>query len=240
MEVRDGFIIGVYNYCDRWCERCPFTSHCHVFADAAALDASLDPNLKSVTDAAPLPSEAPPPPAWMEELLDDAQREPTPKKDWARMRPRIPREHRAIDARARGYMHRTSTWLERRQTGETQSPDEQVETIVWFHTMIAAKVNRALHVWPDHGADADVDATSDQDGSAKVALLGIDRSHVAWLEVVQHGVVSDGEAAPFIADLVWLGEALEQARPKARAFVRPAFDEPVAVAEFLVQMQRRS
>ena len=26
------FISGIYNYCDRWCERCAFTSRCMNFA----------------------------------------------------------------------------------------------------------------------------------------------------------------------------------------------------------------
>ena len=38
MEVREGFIVGIFNYCDRWCERCPLTSRCLVFADVAALE----------------------------------------------------------------------------------------------------------------------------------------------------------------------------------------------------------
>jgi hypothetical protein len=25
-------ISGIYNYCDRWCERCPLTSRCLVYA----------------------------------------------------------------------------------------------------------------------------------------------------------------------------------------------------------------
>lgn len=29
----DDFISGIYNYCDRWCERCAFTGRCRVFAD---------------------------------------------------------------------------------------------------------------------------------------------------------------------------------------------------------------
>ena len=28
------FIPGIYNYCDRWCERCPLTSRCMNFAIA--------------------------------------------------------------------------------------------------------------------------------------------------------------------------------------------------------------
>lgn len=26
------YISGIYNYCDRWCERCPFTSRCLTYA----------------------------------------------------------------------------------------------------------------------------------------------------------------------------------------------------------------
>ena len=34
MEIKDGFIVGIFNHCDRWCERCALTSHCGLFADA--------------------------------------------------------------------------------------------------------------------------------------------------------------------------------------------------------------
>src|SRR5829696_7236004 len=30
------FISGIYNFCDRWCERCPLTSRCRVFAEERA------------------------------------------------------------------------------------------------------------------------------------------------------------------------------------------------------------
>ena len=33
MEPDDqGFIPSIHNYCDRWCERCPFTSRCRAYA----------------------------------------------------------------------------------------------------------------------------------------------------------------------------------------------------------------
>ena len=34
MELADNpnFISGIHNYCDRWCERCQFTSRCAVYA----------------------------------------------------------------------------------------------------------------------------------------------------------------------------------------------------------------
>ena len=52
---------------------------------------------------------------------------------------------------------------------------------------IAAKVSRALNVWP-HDDPEDRVWPSDQDGSAKVALIAMERSHAAWLDLVECGV----------------------------------------------------
>ena len=38
METQDGFILGIFNYCDRWCERCPFTSRCRSFSMGQAME----------------------------------------------------------------------------------------------------------------------------------------------------------------------------------------------------------
>src|SRR5215217_1563177 len=32
------FIKGIYNYCDRWCERCTFTSRCLNYAQLQAME----------------------------------------------------------------------------------------------------------------------------------------------------------------------------------------------------------
>jgi hypothetical protein len=144
------------------------------------------------------------------------------------MRPRVPVEHKAIDVRARTYALGTHRWL--MASGRARRRDAPpYDVIAWFEVFIAVKVHRALTVWPD---DPDEEWTSsDADGSAKVALIGIDRSHAAWLELIEQRLEPAGEVDPFIADLVWLGEALERAKPRARAFVRPAFDETDAVAQ---------
>ena len=31
VTATDNFIPGIYNYCDRWCERCAFTTRCQCF-----------------------------------------------------------------------------------------------------------------------------------------------------------------------------------------------------------------
>ena len=111
--------------------------------------------------------------------------------------------------------------------------------IAWFHYSIPAKIHRALlGLACDDPTDRDWPA--DHDGSAKVALLGIERSHAAWLEIVDSGLTSPAEIEPFIADLIWLSDELERVFPQARAFVRPGLDEPDEVARLLASEAGRS
>ena len=240
MEIRDGFIVGIFNYCDRWCEACAFTSRCRLFADVAETEASLDPNLLPVVDAPVLAEEAAPaPPPWMQELIVEmneaatkiATGEPEPPPRRA-----PPKEHLAIETRAKRYCFRVHPWLQKLRY-EPLNPADPYAVIGWFHTLIPPKVHRAINGLAEDD-DESHDHPPDHDGSAKVALLGIERSHAAWLALIERGAVSDAEAAPFIADLVWLGEALEQVFPKARGFVRPALDEPDEVAMLLAQERR--
>jgi hypothetical protein len=234
MEVQGGFIVGIFNYCDSWCEQCAFTSRCRLFADRAEMEARLDALHAPIVNAPPLPEEAEPePPAWMRELIEEmneACKQPISDEEWERMKPRVPAEHAPVNARAKRYGFDTNRWLTTHESGQRNAPDDPRDVIAWFHFLIGAKVNRSLTVWP--GEDDDFKGW-DADGSAKVALLGIERSHQAWLALVERDVISASEADPFIADLVWLGEALERIRPRARAFVRPGFDEPDAVARLL-------
>jgi hypothetical protein len=240
VEVRDGFIVGIFNYCDRWCETCAFTSRCRLFADVAETEAALDPNLKPVVEAPALPEEAPgPPPAWLQEMIDEmneAASTITAGDVQLALRRLLPKEHVEIEKRARGYCFRVHPWLQN-MVHQPLNPADPCAVIGWFHTLIPPKVCRAITGLAEESPD-DGDWPADYDGSAKVALLGIERSHAAWLELVERGVISHADAAPFIADLVWLGEALEHVFPKARAFVRPAFDEPDEIAVLLAQERR--
>ena len=231
MELRNGFIVGIFNYCDRWCEACAFTSRCRLFADIAEMEASFDPGLKALVEAPPLEPPHPPPP-WLAELLDAMDRAmSTPAENGQPLRRPLPPEHRIIEARARAYCKHLHHWRQAHEfSGD--NPADPVAVVLWFHSLIPAKTHRALHGLADDDPE-DRDWPPDFDGSAKVALLGIERSHAAWLELVARGIVSDADAALFIPDLIWLGDALERVFPNARAFVRPAFDEPDDVSRLL-------
>lgn len=77
----------------------------------------------------------------------------------------------------------------------------------------------------DKDNDLDDDPVqNDWNGSAKVALISLERSEAAWQVIAQ----STGDAVPAalagrVADL---RQAVEQTFPNARSFIRPDFDEP--------------
>ena len=236
MEIRNGFIVGIYNYCDSWCDRCAFTSHCRVFADLRETEAMLDPNLAPVVSAPEHPADTqPPPPQWLQQLLqeinDSSSEAMAGDAPALRMAGVLP-DRDAIDRRADAYSRRARNWLNARESDQSSADVDPRSEIAWFHMMIHVKAMRALHGLA--GDDpSDREWATDHDGSAKVALIGIDRSYAAWLDLVEVGVASPSDVTPFLDDLVWLKAALERTFPKARAFVRPAFDEPEEVARLL-------
>jgi hypothetical protein len=238
MEVQNGFIVGIFNYCDGWCETCAFTSRCRLFADHAELEASTDPHLQSVVNAPPLPEEVPPPPPrWLQELIDEANAASATVTDdeiASIMREReqvLQRE--PVYERSMAYAERVHLWHDRYREAAEHLPSDPRSVIAWFHTLIPAKIARALSGRAlDDGGDRDWPA--DHDGSAKVALNGIDRSLAAWEQLATRGIVSIDDAHDFIVDLLWLRDELERLFPDARAFVRPGFDEPEEVAKLRV------
>jgi hypothetical protein len=234
MDVLDGFIVGIYNYCDRWCEACAFTSHCRVFADRLAFEAELDPHLKPVAAAPLLPADVPPPPPkWLQDCIDDmneAARELTVDEARQLVPEGVAPEHEAIDRRARAYSFGVAGWLQKVETPGDRDYDDPRSVLAHDCALIPAKVYRALNGWL-LARHEPYDWPPDHDGSAKVALLSIDRSRAAWITTAERGLAPTTEVEPFVSELGVLSDELEHLFPQARAFVRPGFDEPDEVAK---------
>ena len=96
--------------------------------------------------------------------------------------------------------------------------------------MIPAKIARAMHGIGMASPD-EPDEPTDHDGSAKVALIAIERSRAAWQQIASKDPSSTTAAA--IEELNWLEREVDRTFPKAKTFVRPAFDEPDEVARLL-------
>lgn len=105
------------------------------------------------------------------------------------------------------------------------SINNSIEVILYYHHQIYVKLRRVLH--SEFGNDAE-DLTGfpkDSDGSAKVALIGIDRSISAWANLRNHLPEENDKILNILISLGQLRKSVEFAFPKARDFKRPGFDE---------------
>lgn len=106
---------------------------------------------------------------------------------------------------------------------------EALEVIRWYQFFIYFKLARALTgvtEEPDPAGDsaASADASYDSDGSAKVALLAMDRSIDAWTRIRKHFDRLEDSILESLARLGRLRDETETRFPRARAFQRPGFD----------------
>jgi hypothetical protein len=235
MELRDGFIVGIFNYCDRWCETCAFTPRCRLFADLARYEAMLDPGFKTIVNGPSLTQGGlPPQPKWIEEMSErwNADLGSRTGED-VRSSRSIALEHRPIQEHAIAYAERVHNWLRKHVWPDVaavqRNPHDAVSVIAWFASMNCAKIQRALLGLAEFDGDREV--PPDHEGAAKVAVIGIERSYKAWMQLVADARVTADVAMSFIEELLWLLEMLDDVFPRARAFVRPGFDEPEALID---------
>jgi hypothetical protein len=104
--------------------------------------------------------------------------------------------------------------------------------VQWYQYQIAVKTIRAL-TGRSQELDQDPEMAEfpkDSDGSAKVALIGVDRSIAAW-RIMQLSLPERATTiVPLILQLEALRHRLEKGFPDARDFVRPGFDEVLGAA----------
>ena len=105
------------------------------------------------------------------------------------------------------------------------SLDEMVEIIFWYHHFIYVKLMRAVRGALGKTPQMREDFPKDSDGSAKLALIAIDRSMAAWGFLDDCFPAHRQQIFSIIQHLEGLRRRVENVFPQARNFVRPGFDE---------------
>ena len=220
-------ISGIYNYCDRWCERCPLTSRCLVYATEQQQDDSAESRdirnetfwkkLESIVKETREMIDA-----WAEQAGVDFT-EPIVEDESRHRRKRQLVDNHPLTRFGKKYANAVSDWFREFEQPLEVDIEDAREVIQWYQYQIAVKTMRALSGRREEVED-DPESVKDSDGSAKVALIGIDRSIAAW-RLMQLSLPERAESiVPLILHLEKLRQSLEQHFPDARDFVRPGFD----------------
>ena len=114
---------------------------------------------------------------------------------------------------------------------EAASLNDAVEVVQWYQFQIYIKLTRAIDgQMREQTEDFEEieDFPKDSDGSAKVALIGIDRSIAAWSMLWKYFPDEEDSILAILVQLERLRREAERRFPNARAFVRPGFDESLS------------
>ena len=244
-------ISGIYNYCDRWCERCPLSSRCLLYASELE-DQDDSPESRDIQNEAfwkRLGSIFEETRQMIQEWAREAGIDLTniKEEEVERVRKRRRRaDNHSLAKAGKGYANCASDWfrefdqvVEVSDLAITDVEIEEAERLVdareiihWYQYQIAVKTIRALSSRINEQEETDEELGElprDSDGSAKVALLGIDRSIAAW-RLMQLSVPERAESiVPLILQLEKLRKRTEKQFPEARQFIRPGFDEILGV-----------
>ena len=224
MDVQDGFIVGIFNYCDRWCERCPLTNRCRLFADMAEIDFEegngplTEPRMfrerrRLAAQMIELHAEA-------EELGERAARKPGERLG------QLPPDLEPSTGPDPEVVANSDAFRKRaQQLRLSASPAVRAafDTIQYFSLFVPMKMMRAFSQVARFGPG---EQQSDANGSGKAALLGLERMERSWQTLIETHHYSARDAAPFLAEIARMQRNIDRALPCARGFIRPGFDEP--------------
>ncbi len=238
------YIPGIYNYCDRWCERCPFTSRCLQCAfdqegDCENLDMDSDAFLEKITESLQTAFDL------VKDMAEEAginldEVEPFEEEEddrvvhillslsekYADMVDQWMQENASLRLHETAQQNRTAglKLVKPRVPAGPYLLEDIVEVIHWHQYQIYVKLKRAFESKKDEMELSLDDFPRDSEGSAKVALIGIDRSMSAWGKMAAH-FPKEREIPAMIQFLARLRQITEREFPGARAFKRPGFDD---------------
>jgi hypothetical protein len=250
------FISGIYNYCDRWCERCPFTQRCLNFAmqEEAGFQSSEEHDLKSgefwqklggIFEQTIEMLEEAAREAGIDLSSPDAQAEALAEERQLRRREA---KNQALPGAAMRYSKAVDHWMKAAAPafhgkgleletearleignphGETARLKDLVEVIRWYQPFIYVKLSRAIGSQVEEQMERDPELRAfpkDSEGTAKVALVAMDRSIAAWAGLREALPEEEDRILDLMRQLAAIRRDTELKFPQARSFVRPGLD----------------
>jgi hypothetical protein len=243
------FIPGIYNYCDRWCERCAFTARClnydlteKQFDNNESRDINNKKFWDKISDQFILTME------MLEEEAKDLGINLNHASDININIHQGKIENHPLIRETRKYIDFVDNWFQLLNNSENDKqillikepivniskdelPDkslkiaEATDVIKWYHIQISVKLERAFFSRINEEQEYDDEDQKDSDGSAKVALIGIDRSIAAWGKLYNYFDEGEDDILDILLHLIKIKDIAELEFPDARSFVRPGFDD---------------
>ncbi|MDR0795995.1 MAG: hypothetical protein LBE79_08110 [Tannerella sp.] len=224
-------IHGIFNWCDRWCERCSHTGRCTIYEASSHLPFHSPEDLfksLSITFEATMDmvkEEAEKHGLDFESLRDsDIESEYDREKNLVR--------NDAGVSLAKQYGKQVKHWLDSLQRKDYISMEirlqdpmlaDCLEVIQWYQYQFEVKFTRALMAQKEE--EKEQLNPYDSLGNAKLLLVSMERNMGAWGYIYQKIKEDEDEILDILICLQRLYIKIEQSFPEAKAFIRPGIDE---------------
>jgi hypothetical protein len=217
-------IKGVYNACDQWCMYCPVTDRCLAYRCSPEIRSGRQDIYRSLAERL---YEG----ITFFKRLRETEGTPTPELDAMladdlRAQATLPPIDDPLERAGARYARLSHAYLVSRSDYPFEmtcrpSGPTPFEVFAWFHTLVPVKIYRSL-VCAAGAARGDADKKQDSLISAKVALIGIDRS----LDALAAMAAEDDDARLELlqGQLRRVCRELEGRFPEARAYLRVGLD----------------
>ncbi|MFK8008819.1 MAG: hypothetical protein AB8H03_20835 [Saprospiraceae bacterium] len=248
MKNKENFIPGIYNYCDRWCERCPFSNQCQNFQEQSAkgdhdqdfeAEYFLDSLQESLQDAVQMLEQA------AEERGLDWEEIQEAAENFEEEEPEYTPTQLNLIKRSKQYYKLSSLWLDSNEHLISQKEEEiqrkddlginveqevdelndALNSIYHYIYFIHTKIGRAIEGLHDEWMMEEYPIQNDANGTAKITLIAIEKSIAAW-EVIRNQMPdAEDDILDILVLLSRLKGGMKKEFPQAEGFVRPGFDQ---------------
>ena len=234
------FIEGIYNYCDRWCERCTMTSKCLTYAHEQEMKEGDDnPEVNDFNNEK----------FWEEirmsfevvrEMLEEDARKMGVDLNNLEEVDQPVHVKSPLEILSEEYGYGMHEWLKTNQekleeklnhvfmvNGEEEAKKltDALEVVQYYFFFIPAKVHRAHFDLEERTSEEDeYDLYSDNLGSAKIAIIAVERSIDALSILYSHMEEDEDELLKFLSRLSQIKKQLLLTFPEVVDFKRPGFD----------------
>ena len=241
LAKNEDLVPGIYNYCDRWCERCTKTQKCLTYLHEQEMKEGVkkeNPDEENTNFWEQIRL------AWevtMELIEEDAERLGFDLEDVSDFE--LPQHiETPLEVKAKDYGTKMNKWLEEnrgffaREAEQLVVVDDEdsmvkiedaMEVIQWYYFFIGAKVHRAhLDLEERKNQTEDVyNVYSDNLGSAKIAIIAIERSMNALSVLYSEFKEKEDDILKFLLELTSIKKQLLKTFPGVMEFKRPGFDD---------------
>ena len=239
----DKYIPGIYNYCDRWCEKCSYTKKCLSFEmSKSQFDSNISINNKKFwTDLEKSFG-------VVKELLNDYMEEygiePPSEEDNSKIEIEMKRVDEYVKSdpiikesrlytKVSGELLKEYDYFSNSFNTATKDKDkleqignlqEAIEIILFYNSLIFVKLSRALHAYYSNDVNDATGMEEDQLVSARIALSAVEKSMGAWHFILDNFDTNTDKVADIILHLNQIKLGVETTIPKVVGYKRPYFD----------------